>query len=93
MVDTAAEAKEDDAFDDDDFDDFEARTTTPAKRGGGGGRGGGRGGGGGGKGKDAKSPSRLPVDLGGGWIELFDESSGRIYYFNRSTRVTSWEKP
>ena len=87
MVDTAAEAKGDDDFGDDDFDEFEARTTTPTKRGGGGG------GGAGGKGKDAKSPSRLPVDLGGGWIELFDESSGRIYYFNRSTRVTSWEKP
>ena len=36
---------------------------------------------------------RAPVDLGGGWVELFDESRGRAYFFNRTTRETTWETP
>ncbi|CAI5676699.1 unnamed protein product [Oreochromis niloticus] len=29
----------------------------------------------------------------GGWEKVFDEVSGRPYYFNRSTRTTSWNLP
>lgn len=29
----------------------------------------------------------------GGWEKVFDEVSGRPYYFNRSTRTTSWSLP
>ena len=31
----------------------------------------------------------LPV----GWIEAFDEDTGRAYYFNESQNVTQWERP
>lgn len=44
-------------------------------------------------GGSSASAAHAPVDLGGGWIELYDESKGRPYYFNRTTRETTWTSP
>ena len=33
------------------------------------------------------------ADVGGGWHEKMDPSTGRMYYFNRTTQETSWTPP
>jgi hypothetical protein len=37
----------------------------------------------------ANDTDELPV----GWIEAFDEDTGRSYYFNESQNITQWERP
>jgi len=43
----------------------------------------------GGVGEVSPDVSPLPV----GWAELFDESSGRVYYYNEESGTTSWDRP
>ena len=43
----------------------------------------------GGVGEVTPDVSPLPV----GWAELFDESSGRVYYYNEESGTTSWDRP
>lgn len=31
--------------------------------------------------------------LPGGWVEASDPSSGKVYYYNSQTQITSWERP
>lgn len=31
--------------------------------------------------------------LSAGWTELIDESSGRVYYYNEKSGITSWDRP
>ena len=31
--------------------------------------------------------------LSAGWAELIDESSGRVYYYNEESGITSWDRP
>lgn len=42
-----------------------------------------------GVGEGSPGVSPLPV----GWAELFDESSGRVYYYNEESGTTSWDRP
>ena len=42
-----------------------------------------------GEAKDEGEPSVLPP----GWVELIDESSGNVYYFNEIDNVSLWERP
>ena len=36
--------------------------------------------------------SHVPI-LSAGWTELIDESSGRVYYYNEESGITSWDRP
>jgi hypothetical protein len=36
-----------------------------------------------------EAPPPLPVD----WVERTNPSTGRMYYYNKATKVTSWERP
>jgi len=47
------------------------------------------GGGASGAGAAAASPHALPPH----WVAVTDPSTGQVYYYNESTRETSWEKP
>eukprot|EP00551_Chaetoceros_affinis_P008143 CAMPEP_0203683786 /NCGR_PEP_ID=MMETSP0090-20130426/47703_1 /ASSEMBLY_ACC=CAM_ASM_001088 /TAXON_ID=426623 /ORGANISM="Chaetoceros affinis, Strain CCMP159" /LENGTH=1339 /DNA_ID=CAMNT_0050552941 /DNA_START=34 /DNA_END=4053 /DNA_ORIENTATION=- len=35
----------------------------------------------------------VPPALPDGWMELYDDSSGRYYYYNQAMNVTQWERP
>jgi len=40
---------------------------------------------------DDASPDVPPLPVG--WAELFDESSGRVYFYNEESGTTSWDRP
>eukprot|EP00536_Pseudo-nitzschia_multiseries_P014039 jgi/Psemu1/213597/e_gw1.649.22.1 len=44
--------------------------------------------------QSAVEPQFEPVDdLAEGWEKVQDPTTGNIYYFNKETQETSWEKP
>jgi hypothetical protein len=42
---------------------------------------------------DPPSPYVEEAPLPAGWKEAKDEDSGRIYYYNKKTKQTSWDRP
>ncbi|CAM8968239.1 unnamed protein product [Rhodiola kirilowii] len=37
--------------------------------------------------------SSLPVPVSEEWVETLDETSGRMYYYNKRTQISQWERP
>ena len=46
-------------------------------------------------GKEEKTsvPAESGEQLPAGWVEAVDESSGRVYYYNQTSGISSWDKP
>jgi len=46
-----------------------------------------------GTGEEELTMAVVDGELPEGWVEVVDESSGQVYYYNTMTQETSWEKP